>query len=72
MLAIGNNELGDLLGDNIRCPHCGEMHAIEHGTTRRLVNDRWEDIHDRLLQFYRCGEQLYLGGINGRALKKKP
>ena len=69
MLAIGNDELGEPLGDHIRCPRCGEMHAVENGKERKLVNGKWTEFESSLLQFYVCGDNAYLCGIGRQSLK---
>jgi len=69
-LAIGNDELGDPVGELITCPHCGETHEIEYGAKRTLQDDgTWsEPVPSRLLGFYQCGDDLYLASIDGKAL----
>lgn len=62
MLAIGNDELGDELGTHIECPHCGGRHEVKHGTARDSDGNEVPS----MLQYYRCGETLYLAGIKGR------
>ena len=54
-LAIGNEELGDMLGDTIACPRCGEKHAVEQSTPPKL-------------QLYKCGDKAYLCGIGGKSI----
>ena len=55
MLAIGNSELAmcEMLGRTIVCPQCGRRHKV-----------RFSEPPD--IQFYRCGKDTYLCGINGR------
>lgn len=71
MLAIGNDELGKEI-DEVLCPHCGAVHAIEYGTSKRLMPDNtWsEPKPDKSLGFYRCGGELYLASLNGREIRK--
>jgi hypothetical protein len=70
-LAIGNNDLGDPIGETITCPHCGGTHEIEYGTKKTLQADgTWsEAVTSKLLGFYKCGDDLYLASLNGRALE---
>ena len=46
-------------GDQIECPHCGELHTITGEESNMML-------------FYKCGEKLYLAGIAGKltAFKK--
>lgn len=72
MIAIGNNELGaPVENDEIVCPHCGKTHQLEYGTSRMLMPDRtWsEPVVSKTTGFYKCEGQLYLGSINGRAVR---
>lgn len=66
MLAIGADELGENLGDTIKCPHCKGKHPIEFGK-KRQPDGTWEE--SRLLSFYTCGDKTYLAGVNGREWK---
>lgn len=66
MLAIGNNELGEKLGDTIICPKCGEEHPIEFGK-KQLLDDTW--IETKILSFYFCGGKPYLAGIDGQRVR---
>ena len=68
-LAVGNDELGPELvsgGDTLTCPHCGEQHEIK--------DNYGVDRHGRptnfALQSYRCGDKVYLAGIDHRSLLK--
>jgi hypothetical protein len=67
-IAIGNNELGPPLLDTIKCPICGTDHVIENsGPSTVLHADGTESVGESgTLQFYRCGEGVYLAGIEGR------
>lgn len=66
MMIIGNDELGPALEDTIKCPKCGQEHPIEYGEETLRDGTRRPS---KLLAFYRCDGNLYLAGINGRALK---
>lgn len=69
-IAIGNDELGDFT-EIIECPRCNSIHNIEYGTSRTLLpNGTWsEPKESKTTGFYKCGDDLYLGTINGRKLK---
>jgi hypothetical protein len=62
VFAISNDELGPPLGSTISCPHCGQEHAIHHG--ERVLDDGTREPSD-ILQFYKCGDTVYLAGIRG-------
>lgn len=69
MWAVGNEQLGE---DEVAviCPLCGKLHAIEYGTSQRLINGEWEEPKpSRTLGFYRCQEKIYLGTIRGKLSK---
>ena len=63
-LAVGNEELGGPLGDTVVCPRCRKTHPVEHGTDARTGQPT------TLLAFYRCGDRVYLAGINGRRIHR--
>ena len=69
-IAIGNDELGEPVGDSVTCRTCGEQHAIEFGTSRRMLDDgTWSEPEpSNLLGFYKCGDGLFLASLNGRAV----
>ena len=73
-IAIGNDELGDPVGDTIRCDKCGGEHPLEYGTSRTLQDDgTWsEPKPSRLIGFYKCGGDTYLGSLNGRSVCLTP
>ena len=66
-LAVGNDELGDEIGDSIKCPHCGKQHLVEYGQ-KQLADGTW--MESRTLSFYKCGDESYLCAINGRAIPR--
>lgn len=70
MLVVGNNELGGPLLDTIKCPRCGAEHAIENSLPGKIIHSdgRQEVGPSGMLQFYRCGGDLYLAGIKGRSI----
>lgn len=65
-IAIGEEDLGDPVGERIQCPHCGKTHSIEYGT--RVNRDGTRE-PSKLLGVYVCGGKTYLCAINGRAIK---
>ena len=69
-VAIGNEELGEPVGESITCCACGETHAIEYGKSRTLRDDgTWtEYAPSKLLGVYSCGGQTYLASLGGRAV----
>lgn len=68
-LAIGANELGEHLGKTIRCRQCGGTHAIEDSGPSTIHHpDGTTSVGPAgTLQFYRCGDALFLAGVEGRA-----
>lgn len=69
-VAIGNDELGEPVGESIKCRVCGEQHAIEYGKIRTLRDDgTWtEYTPSKVLGFYRCDGRTYLASLDGRAV----
>ena len=64
-LAIGNNELGEVIGKTITCPICGKLHPVEYGDEIRPDGTK---VPSKLLAFFRCGGKVYLAGVNGRSI----
>ena len=68
-MAVGNNELGEY-AETIQCDKCGKEHKIEYGTTRTyLGGGEWGPEKRSSLGFYDCGDETYIGTINGRLVK---
>jgi hypothetical protein len=65
-VAVGNDELGAPLkkGDLVDCK-CGGKHPLELG-----VNTDTKKESDAIM-FYKCGDQLFVGGLMGRAMPKR-
>ena len=71
MIAIGADELGGPVEPTVSCRQCGAQHAVEHSGPSKIYH------HDGTvsegpagtLSWYRCGDQTYLCGIQGRAMK---
>lgn len=65
-LAIGNNELigqpNVKEGDWIECPHCGKSHQLQFGRDVKTGEK------SQLIGFYECGDNLYVGAVNGKSL----
>ena len=70
-MAVGNNELGEY-AETIQCAKCGKEHEIEYGTSSHLLPDGTmsEAKTSKLLGFYKCGDNTYLGTINGRLINR--
>lgn len=66
-VAVGNDELAAgesvLLGEEIICPKCGELHKLEGGKTPS------GEVTDFLL-FYMCGGTPFLAGIKGKLVPR--
>ena len=70
MFAIGNDELEKCksLGDFILCDMCNKRHKIEYGD--QVLKDGTKK-PSQSLAFFKCGESMYLAGINGKDVRKK-
>lgn len=64
-IAVGNDELGEQVGETIICKQCGQHHAIEYGD--KILPDGTKE-PTKLLAFYTCGKVTYLCAINGMLL----
>jgi len=53
-------------GDTFRCPRCGEEHVLVAGTDSRTG----EEVD--IVLFYRCGDDWYLGALNGHLVVDVP
>ena len=62
-LAIGNDELGEPLGDTVTCPHCGAEHAVVHS---EAIDADGRVIGQGAVSWYKCGDASYIAGIGGR------
>jgi hypothetical protein len=64
--AIGNDELINKPtikeGDMIVCPKCHKQHKIVLGTNMDTGKK------SNTLQYYKCGKDTYLAGINGKCI----
>lgn len=63
-VSFGNDELSQQPdigeGDFVACPNCGEPHKVEVSTS--------DAGNCMTLEFYKCGEQLYLAGVDGKSV----
>lgn len=66
-IAIGEEELnGYLRGTHIKCPHCGDNHVVEYGTSKT----EGVKTTTSTLGFYKCGDDgSYLATIKGKLLR---
>lgn len=67
-IAIGNNELGDEIGESVTCPRCSGEHPVLYG--ERVLPDGSRE-PSRTLGFYRCGDKSYLCAVEGRSVMEK-
>ncbi|HSE44243.1 MAG TPA: hypothetical protein VLA89_02830 [Gemmatimonadales bacterium] len=69
MIGFTNRELDESpplhIGEAILCPNCGGDHIVEGG-----INQATGEVEETLL-FYKCGEQSYLAGINGKNVMRR-
>jgi hypothetical protein len=60
-VSISDEQLGNKLGDAVKCGKCGQTHAVEYVTENGKPSD--------LLQFVKCGDDTLLVGVGGRGIK---
>jgi len=65
-MAVGNDELGPTLGKSFKCARCGKRHRI---STSRGKDSSGAAVQTTL-QFYKCGDGVFLIGINNRKVGK--
>jgi len=53
------------IGEMILCPHCEDAHAVEGGR-----NIDTGEVSEQIL-FYKCGEKVYVAGIEGKNLMRR-
>lgn len=54
-MVVGVNDLGEPLGETIKCSICGESHKVEH-----LYS----------ISYYTCGDNSYVCGIDRRSFNE--
>lgn len=67
MFAIGNEELAMKrdIGKTIKCKICNGTHDIQYGD--EILKDGTK-IKSKLLAYYKCGNESYLAGIDGKLI----
>jgi phage terminase large subunit GpA-like protein len=70
MLAIGNEELDKypVMGKSVKCPHCGKRHKVLYG--KKVLPDGTTE-PSKALAFYKCGDNKYLAGIDGKNIMER-
>ena len=69
MFTVSNDELEKApnIDETIICPKCNKEHKIEY--EEKILPDG-SKIASKLLAFYRCGDTIYLAGVNGKSIIK--
>ena len=67
MLAIGNDELGEDVGDTAKCLNCGKEHKVKYG--KRVLEDG-SKMPSKSLGYVSCREKSFLVSLMGKLLKK--
>jgi hypothetical protein len=69
--AIGTDELGGPIERRMKCPHCGDFHAVKDSERSEIWDSElqdWKPGRVGVLQYYECGDRTFLAGIEGKAL----
>ena len=68
MFAISNEELNEkpILRKMVICKMCGKRHRIIYG--KQTLRDGTEEL-STTLAFYKCNNELFLAGIDGRDIR---
>ncbi len=66
-LAIGNDELGELVAEKVQCKFCPEVHEVEYG--KQVLEDGTE-IESKTIGFVKCPlkENGYMVAVDGRLI----
>lgn len=65
-LAVGNDEIGGVLREQAKCPHCSLMHEVEYG--ERVLDDGTR-VPSKMLAYVKCGNgDVYIVGVNRRSI----
>ena len=69
MFTVSNDELEKApnIGETIICKKCNKEHKIEYG--EEILPDGLK-VSSKVLAFYRCGDNTYLAGVNGKSIIK--
>ncbi len=67
-VAIGNDELGDEVGETAICPNCGKQHEVSYGEE---VKEDGTKVKSDLLGFVKCKKHSYLVSIKGQLIQKR-
>ena len=67
-VAFGNDELREAAtlgeGDGVACAHCGGRHRVEAARVTQSTDPA--RVGETGLMFYRCGDDTYLAGLDGK------
>ena len=64
MIAVGNDELGEYVGETARCPHCGKEHPIIWGEDKKTGEQ------SKMIGAVKCGNgDMYLVAVAGRSIR---
>jgi len=66
MLAVGNDELGAVIGEYAKCPHCGQSKLVEYG--KEVLADGTK-VPSKMLGFVNCEKESYLVAIDKKEIK---
>ena len=64
-LAVGNDELGDPVGEYALCPRCKRERPVQYG--KELIDGKF--VPSKLLAYVQCCDNTFLVGIKGRIIK---
>ena len=70
-IAVGADELGEPLADQVRCPNCKQRHPVKYGDRILREADGTERREpSKMLAFVKCpvNDAAYLVGIDGKEL----
>jgi len=67
-IMLDQSDLGDPIGETVKCPHCHQDHKVEYGQ-RRLEDGTL--VPSKMCGFFKCGGKSYLCALDGRSVMKR-
>ncbi len=66
-LAVGNDELGEVVGEKVKCIYCNDSHKVDFG---EQVLDDGTKVKSKMLGFIVCPEKenAYLVAVGGKLM----
>ena len=71
-MAIGNDQLGGVIGEQAICPNCKKLHKVEFGTARDWLPDgSLSEPRPSNMGYVKCGDDVYIVAVGGKKINYK-